>query len=807
MSRLAAFRPIVRSLGRNPGFLVLATLLLAVGMGLTLYMFGAIDGFVLRPLPYRDSARLMHFELSDPEQGRSSIEVPISDYYAFRGGLKSFEDFAAFYSGTISIADKGDPERLDGCFVTANLFDVLGVRPALGRDFAAADETAEAPRVALISDTLWKRRFGADPAILGRTVRLNSAATTIVGVMPEGFLFPEREEIWTVLPGTLKSVPWQQAQTAEVLGHLAPGASVAAARSELDVLLTRQAEADPTRPQQLRAVVKPLSREYVPDDTRMMLGLMFVAVVLVLLIACADVANLLLARGMAHQHEVAVRAALGAPRWRLVGERLVEAAAVAVLAAGIGLAGAEWAGARTIDLLKSAEGVSIPSWVHISLDARSIVFTFLVVLATTLLAALGPALANTRPDVLAELRQTGRGNVGSRLGRAGRFLVVAQIALCVALVTSAGLTALSVRQLHRIDVGIAPEKMLGARVALFEASYPDDASRLAFFQRAERELAALPGVTVATVTTSLPASTIPVGRIEIEGQDQGQQSHLLARYAAVSPSYFAAAQMPVLAGRGIEPRDDSTSEAVTVINRRMASTLFKEEDPIGRRIRLVSGESSRPWLRIVGVVPDLQQASILTPLGSTFYVPIAQNAPRFAFLAVRTERDDAHALAPAMRKLVTGIDPDQALYWVRTIGDWIRVRRFLSAFLASLFGAFAIAGLLLAATGVYGVLAYSVVRRTSEIGVRRALGARNSTIIGLIATRSLRDLAWGVGFGALLAAALARPLASWFYGVHAFEPAVALVVPAVLLVATLLAAAAPTLRALRLDPAAALRNE
>ncbi len=794
----------LRSLGKSPGFTLFATLALAAGIGLTLYMFGAINAFVLRPLPFRDADRMIHLELSDPALDDASIEVPYPDFLTWRSELGGVSDLAAYYEGTLNLADSGAPERLDGLFATGELFDVLGARAALGRPLTAADSAPGAPPVVVISRLLWERRYGSDPSVVGRAVRVNGRAATIVGVMPAEFRFPRRTEAWTTIPESAAAVRWQEATPVEVVGHMASGSRIEALGSELDAALAQAAKADTTRSAGLRAVVKPLADEYVGRDTRKQLDLMFLAVVLVLLIACANVANLLYARGLGRQRDLAVRAALGASRRRLVLYGLSEALVVCLAAAALGMVLAQWAGSWTMESLRTNEDMDIPSWVRFETDARSVAFTLAIAFAAALAAGLAPALAGSRPDVQKELRSAGRGGA-ARSRRALRVLVVAQIALCCALVTCAGLAARSISKLYAADLGVEETKILGGRVALFEESYPTEERQLDFFVRAEERLRQLPGVVSATVTTSLPGTFIGAGRIEIEGGKLDPQRSF-SQVARISPSYFETLGLALLSGRAFSATDDASGERTAIVNRKFVERYFPGEEPLGKRFRPATEDGSAAWLRVVGVCPDLVQDDLEELPAPTYYLPIAQETPRFAFLAVRTA-GDAAALKESMRKVVAGLDPDQPVYYLRTLDEWNAIVRWSNRFLAGVFVVFAFAGLVLAAIGVYGMSAYAVAQRTAEIGVRRALGAVDRSVIRLVAGRSARDLAWGLGLGLLFATALAQPVSSMFYDVDAFDLPTFVAVPLVLLFAVALATLIPARRALRIQPAAALRQE
>jgi len=794
----------LRSLRKSPGFTFFSILVLAAGIGLTLYMFGAINGFVLRPLPYRDAGRLVHFELSNPSLEEESLAVPYPDYLELRPNLGGLTDVAAFYEGTLNLSDSGDPERFSGVFASGDLFGVLGERAILGRGLTAADSAPGAPAVVVLSEVVWERRYGRDPGVVGRAVRLNGRPATVVGVMPASFRFPIATEAWTSIPARMANLSWQDAIGVEVIGHLAPGSSMATVRAELDAALQRQEAVDSSRPGGRRAVIKPLAEEWVSPQTRRTIGTMFVAVLLVLFISCANVANLLYARGVGRRRHMAVRAALGASRRRLIVHGLTESCVVALAAAAIGLPLAERAGAWTMELLRTKADMDIPSWVRFDTDARGLLFTLFVAVVSAVAAGLIPALSGSRVDVQTELGAAGRSAV-ARGSRSLRILVVAQIALSCGLVICAGLAARSVGKLADAELGVDSERILGGRVALFEESYPDDASSLDFYARAEQSLRELPGVEAATVTTSLPGTFASYARVEVEGSELDPR-RTLSQTASTSPTYFEAMGVELVAGRGFRASDDAEGEPVAIVNQRFAERYLAGSDPIGRRLRFHSQDGSNPWLRIVGVAPDLDQAGLDDPTRPACYLPIAQSTPRYAFLALRST-GDAGALRQSLAKSVAAIDPDQPVYYLRTLEEWNTVERWSNRFMATLFVTFAFAGLLLASIGVYGMTAYAVAQRTPEIGVRRVLGALDSSVVTLVARRSLLDLAWGLGVGLLLAVVLARQVAGILYGVDSFDLPTFAVVPLVLLLAVAAATLSPVRRALAIEPATALRQE
>ena len=801
-------RPAVRSLLRAPGFTLLATAMLATGIGLALYMFGAINGFVLRPLPYADAERLIHLELTDPGgDPRAGQAIAFPDLLEIQRSVSGVKDFAGFYEGTLNLSDRDEPERLEGVFATGNLFSTLGVRPLHGRTLRAEDSAPGAAGAVVLAEVVWKRRFDADPDVVGRAVRVNGKPSTIVGIAPASFRFPIRTEAWAAIPGDAAQLPRGETPRLEVIGHLASGATIASLTAEIDASLDRIGSdgAGAPRVEGVTPRIKPFAEEWVGTETRSELGVMFAAVILVLLIACANVANLLYGRGLARRRDLAIRTALGAGRGQLVVYGLVEALVVAILAALIGLPLAQWGGRWTMEWLRSNPDMDIPTWVNFETDGRTIGFMLVVAFVAALAAGIGPALAGAKTDPQKELRATTRGGGGGHRRRASRVLVVTQIALSFALVACAGLAARSLVRLAAVDLGVDGSKILGGRIALLSNAYPDAAARLSFWARAEEAARAIPGVTEASVTTSLPASFSSGDRIEIEGEEPVKGGRFV-RVIRNSPNYFATLDTPLTGGRNFTASDDANAAPVAIVDGRFARAHFAGKEPVGRRFRSVADEKPGPWMTIVGLAPNLLQQDVDDLPTPAYYQPLLQTAPTFAFVAVRSA-GDATALAEPLRKAITAIDPDQPVYFLRTVNEWSAIVQSSNRFLASLFGVFAFAGLALAAVGVYGVTAYAVTQRTGEIGLRRALGAFDGAVVRLIARRSLRDLAWGLGIGAVLAAGAGPQVAGMFYGVRAFDPWIFTLVPLVLALAVVLATLAPVRQALRIEPAVALRNE
>lgn len=800
-------RSALRSLARQPGHAVLATAILACGLGLTMYMFGAIEAYVLRPLPYHDSSHLYHVEYQRLKSPMGTLGVPMDDYLDLRDRQTSFKKLAAFRQGTVNLSGTARPERYDGVFVTSTAFDVIGATPALGRGFVASDCEPGAAPVVIIGHQVWLDRFAGDPGVIGSGTRVNSRAATIVGVMPKGFYFPVREQIWVPLTLDVTGTARGAGYRLDVIGRLWEGVSPAAARAELTTITAELASLYPETNSDLVPTVKTYAEEYVDQGTRTTLYTMFATVLLVLLVACANVANLTLVRTNGRRRELAIRSALGAGRLRLMLQVLTECLVISVAAAAVAVWLSTWGGKLTMAIIRSQENAP-PTWVEISLRWPHFAFALAAALVTTVLAGALPALRASATDVNDSLRAGGRGLAGTPLGRLSRMLVVGEIGLACVVLVCAGLMVRSLVKLDARDLGADTASILTGRIGLFEGDYPDAADRSAFLTRLEARLGELPGVEAATLSTSLPGTMVNATYYTVEGRDvETGKRPPWTTYAAVSPSYLETFGIPVREGRGLTAADDARASQVVVVNSLMAKAVAEGGRAVGTRLRL--GRPDDPdavTVTIVGIVPDVNQDEVDEPLAPTIYRPIAQAPPRFVSLALRTTGDPM-AQAEALRLAVNALDPNLPIYWVRTLDEWIDQGRFYARLLASLFAIFAAIGLLLAAAGLYAVLAYEVSQRGAEIGVRRALGATNERIVKLLLERGVLQLSVGLGIGIAIAVPFARLLSGELFGVAPWDPATFAVVVATIAAVALLAAVAPARRALSVDPADTLRWE
>jgi predicted permease len=636
-------------------------------------------------------------------------------------------------------------------------------------------------------------------------VRVNGHDATVVGVMPPGFAFPVKEQVWVALDTDTKKIARGKAAGLEVFGRLKPGVDMAQARAEFDALVKREAAAFPDTAVGEEAVVKPYRDEFIGRNTRRMLFTMLVAVVLVLGIACANVANLMLARAAARTRENAIRSALGASRRRIVMQTLLESVLIALAGGAIGLALAYFGGEATMRALASSEDPP-PYWfLDYRIDALSVVFTLSVALVSAVLAGLLPALRASSGNAARTMREGGAGQIGA-MGRLARVLVSAEVAACMALMVTAGLTVRSVLAVEQLDLGFDPSGLLTGRIALFEASYKSEADVLQFQDRLERKLLEIPGASAAAVASSVPMSFAGGDFVQLEGQVVAKPDELppMAQ-VAVSTRYFETLDIPLQRGRLFDSRDGAESEHVIVVSHGMAEKLWPGIDPVGKRVKLGRTDTGQPWLTVVGVVGDVIQASgrIHRP---AYYLPLSQSPTRFMSFLLRTPGDVAAFAAPA-RAAVESIDRDLPVYWMRGVDAWVDIATFDHRLSASLFGMFGAFAVLLASAGIYAVLAYAVSRRTREIGVMRALGARDRGVLRAVFGQSARQLALGLAVGVVMALGFGQLIGRTLEGVSGYDPLTFVSVGVLLSLVALSAALIPTRRALRIEPMTALRYE
>jgi predicted permease len=804
MAILTSLRHGIRSLLKQPGLAVLAVLALTFGIGLTTVMFSIIQGAFLRGLPFEDGGRVYSVGQADvrepDDQGRSTDR---HDFAEWRDAQQSFEVFAGFYGGTVNISDgDGRPERFDGAFMTANAFDVVRARPAMGRVFQPGDDAPGAERVVVLGDPIWRNRYQADPAIVGRQIRVNGQPATVIGVMPEGFRYPTFVDVWVPLELDLLRSERGEATRVIAFGRLRPDVSPDQAQAEFLGFAARQQQQYPDTNEHVSVVVQPYVRAFLGDEPFAMLITMLVAVFGVLLIACVNVANLLMARTAERTKEIAIRTALGASRRRLILQLLAEAFVLAVAGTLLGLGLAQVG----IDLFnRSIVDTNPPFWIDIRLDTTVLVFTAALTLVATLASGLLPALQASRADVNEVLKDESRGSSSLRIGRKSRVLVMGEIAISCALLVASGLAIQSVLNLTTTDFGFERDNVFTARLGLFEADYPDDAARARFFRDVRQRMAEVPGALAVTIASNLPATGSNSGTFGVDGASYAtDEDYPSAGWTAVSPGFFDTFDRALVSGRDFTDADDLDAPRVIVVNESFAARFFPGQDPKSRRIRAGTSESDNPWLTIVGVAPDMYIGGLQDDTPEGYYVPIAQAPPQFASLAARAASDPM-ALGAGVRAQVEAVDADLPLYWVRTMTRYIEENNWFYTVFGQLFMVFGAAALFLATVGLYGVMSFSVSRRTSEFGVRMALGSSGGRVLGLVLRQGLWQIGIGLAIGVGLAAALAQFMTMIIFGVEPWDPMLYAVVVVSLAVVAVLACLIPARRAMRVDPMTALR--
>lgn len=797
-----------RGLFRTPGVSVIAVVALALGVGLTAVMFSIVYGALHRGLPFEGADRIMHLERANPSQDISSMEVPIHDYLDWVERQRSFEHLGAFYQGTVNIRGSERPERYEGAFMSANTLDVLSVQPAMGRWFSAEEASPGGPMVVVLGHRVWQERFGGDPGVLGRSVTVNGRSGEVIGVMPEGFEFPILEEVWVPLQLDPVELDRGAGTSLEVFGRLAEGVTVDRAMQEFSGIAAQLGREHPETNEGVVPVIHPYTDEFIGDEERNVLYTMLATVMLVLLIACANVANLLLARASVRQRDVAIRTAMGASRWRVVIQLMAEAVVLALVGALLGTAVA-WVGIGMFD--RAVQPTDPPFWLDFRLDAPILGFVALVAGVAAVVSGAIPAVRASSTDVNAILKDESRGSSSLHIGRLSRWLVVAEVAMSVALLVASGLMVQSVVRLNAMDYGYPTESVFTARIGLFEERFPDAGSRQRFWDDVLDRARGLPGVQRAALTTTAPGLGSWGGRIQIDGESYSADRDVpFARYAVVSPGYFETFGAEPLQGRVFTRLDGPDAARVVVVNQSFVDFFFPDGQALGRRIRPGGLQGEAEWLEIVGVVPDLGLTSVSdTPDESPphgYYVPLAQSDQRFLTLAATTDGEPL-ALTGPVRDLVAGVDADTPIYFVETLQSAIDRGMWFYGVFGGLFAAFGAAALFLASVGLYGVMSFSVSRRVQEMGIRMALGAGAHDVLRLILRQGLGQIAVGMVLGTGLALLVARGLALVIYDAPPWDPVTYGAVFGVLALTGFLASFIPARRATRVDPMEALRYE
>ncbi len=791
-----------RTLRRNPGFAAMAVACVGLGIGVTTTIFSAARGILLRPLPYPEADKLVAVYARHVERGIAGGNVAWPDYLSWREQAKSFDQIGLWTWSTITLAGDGPAERLDGAEVTANLFPLLGVKPVVGRGFDRADEVEGRDRVLLLSHEVWQRRYGGDGALIGRSIRVDGVPYEVIGVMPPGFAFPSRGRAWVpYVPDALARNRGNRF-LAGAIGRLAPQVTEAQAQAELDAISARLEQEFVVQNRGWSAEVMSL-REDLVGSMRRPLEVFGVAVGFVLLIACANVAGLLLARGAARGRELAVRGSLGAPRGRLVRQLVAESLVIALAGGAVGAVLAT----QGVALYRAAFPNEVPFYIRLQVDLAALGFAVALSVGVGLLFGVLPALGATRLELARAMNAGGRGAVGSGDGRARSALIVAEVALAMVLMIGASLLLRSYAALTSTEFGFEPRGALTARIALPFEQYRAREARATFYRALLDRLAALPGVERVGSAQGIPFSGWDVQSFTaIEGRPpRPPGDELDVHFQSITPGYFDAIGTAIVSGRGFTEADRDSTAVNVVINQTMARMEFSGQDPIGQRVQV--GGMGPAYATIVGVVGDFRHYRLPRPMGPAVYFPYFATPYLAQTLVLRTSLSDPERLIRSLEEAVRALDPDVPLYEVQTLEQATGRSLWQPRLQGQVVGLFAVLALILAAVGLYGVIAYSVTQRTRELGVRMTLGATAGGIARLVLGQAARLALAGVGLGVAGALGLTRFLTSLLHGVAPTDLATFLTVPLILVAVALAAGWVPARRAARVDPLVAIRAE
>jgi putative ABC transport system permease protein len=800
-----------RMLLKHPGFTFVAVLTLALGVGANTALFSAVYAVLLRPLPFAAADRLVVMWKRDVTANQPLVELSIAEFNDWREQGRSFERLAAMptsvYGYGYVLTGRGEPVQVESARVSADFFASLGASPLLGRTFTAEDDRPGAARVAVISHRLWRERFGADANLVGQPITLNDTGFMVVGVMPADFEFPKGAEVWSPLSASVGGGALENrgAVFLQAVGRLRPGVTLSEAEAEMNAVIARVAAAHPeTEAAGHRVVITPLG-EYLFGSARPALWLLLAATGLLLLIACANVANLLLARATTRRREVAVRAALGASRAQIVRQLLTESVLLALAGGLLGVLLAYW----LVDLLALVAPSDIPRVERVSINAAVLAFSVGVTLLTAAVFGLAPALAATKINLTAALGEGGR--AGERSGRRLRgALVVAEVAVTVVLLAGAGLALRSFVNLRRVETGFDTERVLSFQLRLFGKKYADAKAARDFFRDLTARLEAQPGVVAAGAVLIRPLEGSIGWDVPYRTPDQSPEEakrNRVPNFEVVTPHYFRSVGLALKAGREFTEHDDEDAPKVAIISEAMARGVFAPGvEPIGQRIRLFDpSDTDTGWHTVVGVVGDARYRELREPRWDV-YVPYRQFAFPVRYVTVRTA-SEPEAFAAVVRREVAALDPNQAVADLKTTAQLFSEGVARERFNSLLLGLLGLLAALLAGLGIYGVISYAVSERTREIGIRLALGARGRDVLGLVVGQGMRLALFGLAAGLAVSFALTRLMAGLLYGVGATDPLTFALVALVLAGVALAACLVPARRATKVDPSVALRCE
>jgi putative ABC transport system permease protein len=797
----------IRQLIKNPAFTSIAVITIALGIGANTAIFTVVNAALLRGLPYKEPERLFHLWETTPQKDFPQREASHPDFVDWRTN-QSMELAAYTGGGSLSLMGRGQAERISSAGVTPNFFAVLGVEALHGRTFREGEDIANSERVAILTYGVWQRLFGGDPGIVNQSITLSGSPYTVVGVLPQNFQFAPRgdAELWITMRPSQNQLTRRYMHWVNVIGRLKPGLSLEQAQAEMKTLGQRIEEQ--YNDSHAGTSVKLIAlQEQIVGSVKPLLFVLLGGVGFVLLIACANVANLLLARSSARQREIAIRIALGASRGRLIRQFLTESLLIALLGGGLGVVLAQWGVGALIAAIPEFQLNTMPYLRNLQIDGSMVFFTLALSLITGIVFGLVPALQTSNPELQSTLKEGGQSSAGVARRRLRSAIVVAEIALALVLLVGAGLMMRSLVNLLRVNPGFQTENLLTFNVALLPAKYPNDNQVVAMQAQMLEHFEAIPGVESAGTITSPPLAGGNTTRFYIDGRPQpapGEETE--ANWRAISPNYFQAIGVPLLKGRYFAHTDKDGAPPVVIINKTLADQVLPGEEAVGKRI-IYTSISPQP-LEIIGVVADEKVTGLDTKQTGIVYEPFLQSPSSFMVFMARTTADPKQ-LSNAIRQEIQQLDAEASVFGLRTLEEVIdkSPATFMRRYPAFLTGLFAIVALILAAIGIYGVISYSVTQQTREIGIRMALGASSGKVMKLVLAQGLKVSLIGVGTGLISAFALTRLLESLLYGVSATDATTFTLISVLLIGISLVACLVPARRALKVDPMVALRYE
>ncbi len=802
---LPDLRSTLRSLSRSPGFTLFVVLTLALGIGANTAIFSVADAFIFKPVPFPQADRLVMLHERAP--GNTTLSSPVSpaDFLDMRSQATSYEQVAAYNQVDFNLSGTGDPEPVFSSLATANFFDTLGMKPLLGRTFAAGEDQPGKDQVAVLSYGLWQRRFGADPGVVGKDIKLNGSVFSVIGVMGKDFRFPVAAGLWAPLAFSPQDRVSRDSRYLRVVARLKNGVSESQALAELQNISALLAQKYPRTNQGWGVMVQPLRRFITGDLNRQFSMLLLYAVFFVLLIACANVMNLQFARVSGRQREFAIRSALGAARWRIVRQIVTESTLLSLAGALVSLLFSAWSLDLILSNMPGEVARYIAGWDNIHIDGRALAFTLVIAVFAGILSGVVPAL-RTGGDVNEDLKEGSRGTSGGRARQRLRsVLVVAEIAATMILLAGAGLMVKGSRSLIGVNESLRPESILSMQIVLTDKHYGQAAQRATFYDRMLEALDALPGVQAATLVSNVPYGfNERFSSYSVEGQPVTNASERRsAQVQVVSPNYLDTVGIPLLQGRGFRDSDGLDAPGVAIVTENFARRNWPGENPIGRHIRL---NALGPWLSVVGMVKDVRYDPWVTEIAPAIYQPYRQSPLYYTYIAIRTKGDPMAVAAPA-RRAIAALDIDRPLFEIQTLDRVIANKIIGLSYVAVMLTVLGAIAMVFSAVGIYGLMAYSVTERTREIGIRLALGAARPDVLRMLARHGMFLTFTGLGIGLAIAIPLARLLASMIYGVSATDLATFGGTAFLLTAVALLACYVPARRAMSVDPIVALRHD